>query len=208
LGDRSTSTPIVYTTKRDVLAASQPDYIYALRIKDQTPENVGLLRNGPLYNQVYQALSVLCPQGEAYCHLWNDQSRKEADRYRTFGVDYLGAGSELEHGGLMWVWLERGHHHSEQIRRLLIGTIASTIEGSIHPDNCRNVDPKVCNIPNHVWIETKGGDVLDVRFHSNTPTWGKFQCASSLQQVINSLRGVNIEWASALGGDAVVVNCQ
>lgn len=167
---------------------------------------MGQMRGAALYQAIYRELLVLCPEGRGDCLTWDGVPRKPPyiDWWRAIPVHLH---SIYHMDGKMAIWVGEGHHRSEQIRKLLIGTVAGTIEAAV--ESAENQPASYFyNIPNFVGVKTKGGDVLAVTFKALHPTIGNFNCGSITQKAANALRGLFPEWNQVVGPGQGAIWCQ
>ena len=114
--------------------------------------------------------------------------------------------------------IERSNHATEQIRRLLIGTVAAAVEAMVfEPNNklsknCEElwVDPshpyfKQCVISNYVGVATTDRrNILDVKFLSVDDHKKGIDCQGSLNDIHEKTKGLLNEYGQALGGPATI----
>jgi hypothetical protein len=165
----------------------------------------GPLQAGPLYGAVYKALEELCPKRSSHCKL-------ESETQAIFPIRFKSPNDILNSS--MRVRVERSNHATEQIRRLLIGTVAASVEAMVfEPNNnklsknCEELwgDPshpyfKQCVISNYVVVATTDRrNILDVKFLSVDDHKKGFDCIGSLNDIHEDKGLAGRIWSSTWG---------
>ncbi|KAF2649644.1 hypothetical protein K491DRAFT_762267 [Lophiostoma macrostomum CBS 122681] len=167
---------------------------------------VGPLEDGPLYGAIYTALDSLCPQGSSHCKLQTEGQAEVNIRFKS-PQDILTAP--------MAVRIERSNHETEQIRRLLIGTVTGSVEAMVTESNkmddknCKEIwlGPKFqsgyfksCTISNYIGVTTTDRvNIMDVHFLS-VDDHGKWDCPGTIDSIQDKAKSLQDEYGQALGG--------
>lgn len=123
----------------------------------------------PLYSTIWHTLDNFCPavDGTATCISGNKFLCFETDstvngevQQSTSITQFVGIFTE-HHTGNTCMWGLEASWHSQDVRKLLIGLVASTLEAQTKPDvggtsNCYMMDSKkACNVGNAVRVSPR-----------------------------------------------------
>ncbi|ORY08655.1 hypothetical protein BCR34DRAFT_658168, partial [Clohesyomyces aquaticus] len=167
-----------------------------------------------IYDEYWRALNWLCPyEHEQSCHL-NSLDKDGFLRGNQWVYMVNDIVDPRAHTSHVKVWVERGLYASDQIRRLMIGSIAGTIQAwHSLKGNCIKGDEgwgdHGCAIPSYIGLRLEDTvNVMDVHFqHSSTTQIMESHCEEAIPRMNKKLDELMPEWNKAMSVTKKNIHC-